>query len=248
MTKLWLIAPILMLAGCGTPPPPPVAALPAPAPAGIARGIDMPTDSRDVGVELAGGGRPDFVARYYRDPASHWPALSAAEAQAVTKAGIKLVAVWESHSHRASYFTYAAGYYDAQAAYRQAKGIGQPAGSAIYFAVDYNAQLPDIMLRVDPYFRGVYDGLSAAAGHPGEYRIGIYGSGAVCDYLKRMRLAQYAWLSNARAWTGYGGFADWDIRQGERSAYLSFSQDSNEGRGDYGSFRVGGTQFALSGL
>src|SRR2546427_6218300 len=42
-------------------------------------------------------------------------------------------------SHRADYFSYGQGYSDAVAAYRQAKGIGQPPGSAIYFAVDFNA-------------------------------------------------------------------------------------------------------------
>ena len=33
-------------------------------------------------------------------------------------------------------------------------------------------------------------------------------------------------------------FTDWNIRQGMRSPSLSFSQDSNEARGEYGSFRV----------
>lgn len=239
MRKLALLVPIVMLSGCGSaPPPPPAATFVAPPLNGMARGIDMPTDARDVSVELRGGAHPDFVARYYRTPDSHWPSLSAAEARMLSAAGIKLVTVWESHSHRPDYFSYASGYYDAVAAYQQARRIGQPPGSAIYFAVDFNAQQPDIIARVDPYFRGVANGLIAAAGHSPEYRVGVYGSGAVCDYLKRMRLAQYAWLSNARAWDGYASFDDWDIRQGGRSPYLSFSQDSNEARGDYGAFKV----------
>ena len=36
----------------------------------------------------------DFVARYYRSPTSHWPSLSASEAQLLL-AGLKIVAVWE---------------------------------------------------------------------------------------------------------------------------------------------------------
>lgn len=212
----------------------------------MASGIDMATDARDVAMELRGGTHPDFVARYYRDPASHWPRLSAAEARMISNAGMKLVTVWESHSGRPDYFTYASGYYDAEAAYAQAKAIGQPPGSAIYFAVDFNAQEPDVLWRIDPYFRGIAAGLAAAAPrHISEYRIGIYGSGLVCDYLKRTHLAQYAWLSNARAWSGYASFDDWDIRQGGRSPYLSFSQDSNEARGDYGGFRVENQYSAL---
>jgi hypothetical protein len=94
------------------------------------------------------------------------------------------------------------------------------------------------MEAVDHYFRGVYDGLQTAAHQGPGYRVGVYGSGAVCDYLKRMHLAQYTWLSNSTAWSGYDSFADWDIRQSGRSPILSFDQDSNEARGEYGSFRV----------
>jgi hypothetical protein len=225
----------LALASCAEAPPPPAA---GPHAAGLAQGIDMATDARDVSQELKGS-KLDFVARYYRDPASRWPTLSAAEAKMLSAAGFRVVAVWESHSHRADYFSYASGYADAVSAYRQARSIGQPAGSAIYFAVDFNAQGPDIRGVVDPYFRGIYAGFrAAAAGRTPEYRVGVYGSGAVCDYLKRMRLAQYAWLSNSTAWAGYGSFADWDIRQGKRLPSLSFMHDANEARGEYGGFQV----------
>src|SRR5437764_5782064 len=88
-----------------------------------------------------------------------------------------------------------------------------------------------------PYFRGIAAGLRAAAGGAPEYRVGVYGSGAVCDYLKRARLAEYAWLSNSTAWSGYASFADWNIRQGKQSPSLSFSHDSNEARGEYGGFQ-----------
>jgi len=230
----WLI-PVLVLAACSAPPAPPV--VEAPRPVGLARGIDLPIDARDVSNELKES-RLDFVARYYRDPASRWPTLSAAEARLVSSAGMSLVAVWESHSHKRDYFSYASGYYDALAAHRQAQAIGQPAGSGIYFAVDFNAQEPDVRGPVDQYFRGVHAGLAAAAGQAREYRVGVYGSGAVCDYLKRSRLAEYAWLSNSTAWSGYDSFTDWNIKQSGRSPLLSFDQDSNEARGEYGSFRV----------
>ena len=235
MKKRGLLLLVLGLAACESAPPSPI--VEAPGPAGLARGIDLPTDARDVSLELKGS-RLDFVARYYRDPASRWPTLSAEEARTVSSAGMSLVAVWESHSHRPDYFSYASGYNDALVAYRQAQTIGQPADSAIYFAVDFNAQQPDIMGPVDQYFRGVAAGLAAAAGHAPEYRVGVYGSGAVCDYMKRARLAQYAWLSNSTAWTGYDDFTDWNIRQSGRSPSLSFDQDENQARGEYGSFQV----------
>src|SRR5204863_1659453 len=68
---LGLLAPIgLALAGCGGKEPPPLAL--GPIAAGVSRGIDMATDSRDVSQELKGSGL-HFVARYYRDPASRLP-------------------------------------------------------------------------------------------------------------------------------------------------------------------------------
>jgi hypothetical protein len=234
MRKLGLLLPVFVLAACASQPPPAVV---APKTVGVARGIDLPIDSRDVSNELKGS-RLDFVARYYRDPASRWPTLSAAEAQMVSSSGMSLVAVWESHSHKRDYFSYASGYSDGMTAHRQAKAIGQPSGTGIYFAVDYNAQEPDVRGPVDQYFRGVHAGLAAAAGQAREYRVGVYGSGAVCDYLKRTRLAEYAWLSNSTAWSGYDSFTDWNIKQSRRSPLLSFDQDSNEARGEFGSFQV----------
>ena len=235
--NLVLMLPILALAACAGGPPP--AVFEAPRGRGMAQGIDLPTDARDVAQELKAS-RLDFVARYYRDPASRWPTLSAAEARMVSAAGMRLVAVWEWHSHRPEYFTYASGYADAIAASGQARGIGQPPGSAIYFAVDFNAREADIGGPVDQYFRGVAAGLRAAARGAPAYRVGVYGSGAVCAYLKRARLAEYAWLSNSTAWSGYGSFADWNIKQGKRSPSLSFSHDWNEARGEYGGFQVAG--------
>jgi hypothetical protein len=244
---LALVAPVgLVLAACGGKEPPPPLALDASG-SGLSRGIDMATDARDVSQELKGSSL-HFVARYYRDPASRLPPLSAEEARAVTAAGKKLVAVWQYKSNKPEHFSYASGQADGMAAHRQAKAVGQPPGTAIYFAVDYNAPEPDVRSLIDPYFRGVAAGLAAAAGKQREYRIGVYSSGAVCSYLKGARLAELTWLSHSRAWAGYGSFTGWDIKQGPRSAALSFDHDMNEARGEFGAFTVKGqSQFTIAG-
>jgi hypothetical protein len=200
------------------------------------QGVDLPTDASDVLGELRTSGLT-FVARYYRDPTSRWPALTAAEAQRLSALGLKIVAVWESHSGSAWYFSYASGYWDGISAYREGVATGQPAGTAIYFAVDFNAG-PANMYQIDQYFRGINAAFAAASrGGPG-YRIGVYGSGAVCDAMTRARLAQYGWLSNAHAWAGYQNYAGWNIRQHGPFASLSFNHDADEARGDYGAFRL----------
>lgn len=238
---LGLLLPLVLVAACdGAPSRPVVTEAPR---GGLSTGIDLATDARDVSLELKGS-RVDFVARYYRHPTSRWPTLTAEEARTVSGMGKHLVAVFESHSHRADYFSYGSGYTDGMAAYRQAKTIGQPPGSAIYFAVDYNAPQSDIAGPVEQYFRGVHAGLAAAAGRKPEYRVGVYGSGAVCRHIKDRRLAEYAWLSGSTAWSGYGSFAEWSIKQHRRSAELSFNHTTNEARGDYGGFKVTATQYS----
>ena len=241
LRKLAPVIPALILAGCATPPPPPPPLPQMPSRAGSGQGIDLATDSSDVLNELQAS-RLEFVARYYRTPESRWPPLSAGEAQRLSALGLKIVAVWEAHSRDASHFSYFYGYNDAMMAYLQARAVDQPPGSAIYFAVDYNAP-PETFAAIDDYFHGVAAGFATAnAGKP-YYAIGVYGSGAVCDEVKRTGLAQYSWLSNSFAWTDSTSYEDWNIRQGERSPDLSFNHDSDEARDEYGAF-----QLASSGL
>ena len=260
--SLWLF-PALILAACGVEPRPPGAAGPMevgnfndlarfeqaqdlPQPRHVRRvatfdrsaysgplGIDLAMDTSNVVEELRGG-RIDFVARYYRDPTSSLPALSPQEALKLASAGVKIVAVWEQNSPDPVNLTYTSGYNDAISAYKQAKAIGQPAGSAIYFAIDYNAH--DLAPALE-YFHGIEAGLAAASGGPSEYKIGVYGSGAVCDAIKRAGLARYSWLTKATSWDGTLDYNDWNIKQGDALPF-SFDNDSNEARGDYGGFRL----------
>jgi hypothetical protein len=206
------------------------------------RGIDLPTDASDVLNELKES-RFEFVARYYRAAESRWPALTPSEAQRLSSLGLKIVAVWEWHSGKPEHFTYASGYSDAVAAYPQARAVGQPAGSAIYFAVDFNAQSIE---PIDEYFRGVAAGLAAASGGNPGYAVGVYGSGAVCAAMKQTGLAQYCWLSNSFAWADSIGYEGWNIRQGAQLPELSFNHDSDEARDQYGAFRIADPGVAIS--
>ena len=229
----------LLLAACAEPAPTITA---PPAASGPPIGIDMATDSSDVLNQLKGS-HLGFVARYYRDPASRWPALSPSEAQRLSSLGLNIVAVLETHSQRPEFFSYSSGYNNALAAYSQARTVGQPPGSAIYFAVDFDARHEALAAVVD-YFRGVNAGLAAAGRGRPAYRIGVYGSGAVCGAVKQARLAQYSWLTNSSAWSGTRSYGDWNIRQTARWPDLSFDHDGDEARDDYGGFRLADYQVA----
>jgi hypothetical protein len=228
---------MLLLAGCIAPPPaPPQAAAPREVLPG--QGVDLATDASGVVNELQAN-HLDFVARYYREPQSRWPALSAGEAQLLSSRGLKIVAVWESRSRDPGHFSYFSGYRDALTAAGEAQAVGQPSGSAIYFAVDYNAPRRSFEY-IDDYFRGVAAGLAAGGSGRMNYAVGVYGSGAVCEAVKDAGLARYTWLSNSLAWEGSARYADWNIMQGGRSAELSFNHDSDAAKDEYGGFEVAG--------
>ncbi len=237
IAKLAPIFPALLLTACYSPlPPEPLSLQVIASPRSVVpgQGIDLATDASDVLNELESS-RVAFVARYYRDPESRWPALSASEARRLSSLGLKIVAVWESHSRDPAHFSYASGFSDAITAYGEARAAGQPAGSAIYFAVDFNALWLE---PIDEYFRGVAAGFAAASGGNAAYAIGVYGSGAVCDGLKGSGLARYTWLSNSIAWVGSATYDGWNIRQGDRSPALSFNHDADEARSEYGAFQL----------
>jgi hypothetical protein len=253
IAKLAPILPVLILAACqGRPSPVPtvgpnqtsdpprsVGSMEAIS-FGSIQGIDLPTDASEVANEVKDS-QIAFVARYYRDPTSRWPALSTSEAQLLSSMGLKIVAVWEPLFPEPEYFSYYSGYNDAIAAYGQAQAVGQPVGSAIYFAIDFNAQELE---PIEQYFHGVAAGFAAASGGKMAYKIGVYGSGDVCDAVKQAGLAQYSWLSNSISWTGSLDYDDWNIRQGEALTELSFNHDSDEAKDDYGGFQVANDNIA----
>ncbi|MBE3589264.1 MAG: DUF1906 domain-containing protein [Firmicutes bacterium] len=114
------------------------------------------------------------------------------EARAITAAGLKIVSVWETDPTRPDYFSFARGRQDGLLALAAARRAGQPAGSAICFAVDYEPRPADLD-RIAAYFRGV-----RAAGGP--YRVGAYGSHAVIARVHAEGLAEFLWQT--AAWSG----------------------------------------------
>ena len=85
---------------------------------------------------------------------------------------------------------------DGRRALQLATDLGQPTGSAIYFAVDSDFVKPLELAGIRDYFQ-------AAAAAIGEgYRIGVYGSGKVGGMLLDRGLAPLVWLSGSMGWSG----------------------------------------------
>jgi hypothetical protein len=173
-----------------------------------------------------------FVARYYRSHKSKLNHLTREEALTIGAAGLSLVAVFEYAGTKASYFTAEQAAMDVKDALAEAAEVGQPMGSAIYFAVDYNATLDDIDGPVTDYFQVVNDKLRP------KFLPGVYGSGATCKAMLAAGLADYAWLSQSVGFLGTPGFTAWSIKQGMPHQFCGLDTDPDDAHGIYGEFNV----------
>lgn len=120
--------------------------------------------SRPGGARLAELG-VKFAARYYSTPGND-KNLTSNEAGDLTRHGIDIVSVFETTGDEAL-GGFRAGTVSANAAYQQATALGQPHGSAIYFAVDFGPNTQEMNTVVE-YFAGI-----ASIHLP--YRVGVYG-------------------------------------------------------------------------
>jgi hypothetical protein len=173
-----------------------------------------------------------FAARYYRSRKSKRDHLTREEALSISAAGLSIVAVFEYAGIRASYFTAAQAEMDVQDALAQVAEVGQPMGSAVYFAVDYNATLDDIAGPVSDYFNVVVDALRP------KYLVGVYGSGATGAAMLKADLADFAWLSQSVGFLGTSGFTSWSIKQGMPHKFCDLDTDPDDAHGLYGGFTV----------
>ncbi|MFK7942253.1 MAG: DUF1906 domain-containing protein [Paracoccaceae bacterium] len=105
---------------------------------------------------------------------------------------------------------------DAEAAVRQARDVGQPQGSAIYFGVDFDfpwesAERATYTAKLTDYFREVNRVLTAAG-----YRTGSYGNGYAHEVLLEAGLVELTWLSPSPAHSGSIDFfrsRNWNLFQ-----------------------------------
>jgi hypothetical protein len=199
------------------------------------RGIDCATPLTEKTARALAAEGFRFAARYLVPPQYAWKRLTRAEAEAITAAGMNIVSVFETSANRPAGGA-AAGKADGAAACREAKEIGQPAGTTIYFAVDYDAGKQD------------YDAIAAylreAAAQLPDYRVGVYGSYAVIEEMARRRACTHFWQTYA--WS-----------RGSRSAHANLYQyrnnvqaggitvDLNESYGNEGWWRLAGKEAKL---
>jgi hypothetical protein len=113
------------------------------------------------------------------------------------EAGLSIATVHQAGGASPESFSKSLGKLDAEYAFSHAiETIGQPAGSAIYFAVDFDCDAHYFDDRVLPYFRAV-EAVANLGGFSRRFEIGAYGNGLVLSGLLEAGLCKYAWLSQS---------------------------------------------------
>jgi len=163
-------------------------------------GMDASVDCTTLGSCIVSAGMK-FAARYYSRFAKK--AMAPAEGRALSNAGLKLVVVYQDKQNSIEFFSSAEGKASAQRALDQAQALGQPSGTNIYFAVDFDPTADQVRGAVSDYFLAVNQAFRAANL---KYTIGVYGSGLTCRLLRDASLAQFAWLSQSTGFREYASF------------------------------------------
>jgi hypothetical protein len=176
------------------------------------------------------------IIRYYdhEDETLPGKTLRRAERDLILSNGFKTAVVFQHHNDQFASFTPLRGSQDAERSIALASENSQPQGSTIYFGVDGPwKELSNIMA----YFREVYARL-VRTGH----RVGVYGSGLVCNALLANGLAETCWLAAPTAWPEYHAYyqtRNWGLAQLRPTQCGGRSVDFNlvNGTGtDYGQF------------
>lgn len=147
-----------------------------------------------------------FVCRYLSPPGNA-KNVTKAEAEAIAKAGLDLVLVWEENGdepitgHASTGRGAPAGVQDARLAAAEAAAAGVPAAAPIFFALDRD---PTVLTAADwAAVEGYFQGARSALG---KGRVGAYGGYALIKRLFDKKLIDYGWQTYA--WSG----GQWDAR------------------------------------
>lgn len=144
----------------------------------MAHVLDTTRDCLNLATCLKQQGYTTLI-RYYCRADITWKRMMPKEAVALSRAGLKLAAVYQNRQNQPQDFSEAKGKAAGRDAYDYAENsIFQPAGSAIYFSVDFDPSEAVVKNNVVPFFAGIKKAFKEAAGGGApDYKIGVYGSG-----------------------------------------------------------------------
>ena len=210
--------------------------------------IDTPSSTKSKVTCLRSQGVRTVIRYYNFSNSGIFPnkRLELPEAEALAAKGMRMAIVFQQRQDRVADFSEAKGFAAGRTAFRHAQhSIGQPAGSGIYFSVDFDANNNEIANHIIPYFEGVRRAFDEESGGNSDYRIGLYGSGLVSSTLTNRGLIQLTWLAMSRGFRGTREALDaGEFHLAQRAPATTLCglgvdfNDSNPNRPDFGDFTI----------
>ncbi len=210
--------------------------------------IDVPLDVAEYADDISRRGVKTVIRYYNHRNSSRLPSkrLEPHEATALERAGLSLAVVFQQRGGASGHIEdldAQSGRADAQRALELSNNIGQPNGSAIYFAVDHDYFRQSEIQQIVPYFEEIKRALDA------NFRVGVYGSGTIGRAMLDRQLADLVWLAGAAGWSGTRDMLstdDWAMFQKYPHKTWpggAFQYDGNivsPAHADFGQFRTSG--------
>jgi Domain of unknown function (DUF1906) len=143
------------------------------------------------------------IIRYYdhEDETLPGKTLRRGERDIIVTNGFRVAVVFQHRNNQFASFTALRGRRDAARSLLLAAENSQPKGSAIYFGVDGPWKTPSELTNIMAYFHEVSAMLIGAG-----YRVGVYGSGRICNTLLASGLAELCWLAAPTSWPDYDDY------------------------------------------
>lgn len=164
------------------------------------------TTGFDTSHQLLGGKAAAAVQRGYTHVGRYLVGengkyLCAPEIAELRAAGLRLAPIYQRFNDKVAYLTRDNGMTEGLEALVRGRVLGLPAGSIIYFSVDFDATGDVVSGAVAEYFGGVKEIMDAVAFY--NFRIGVYATRNVCQVMIDRGLAVAAYVSGMS--TGYSG-------------------------------------------
>lgn len=206
----------------------------------MALGCDTATNVTAARLTTLTNNNFTFVGRYLNRVEGYQDGLTSAEVTRISNGGLFIVSLFQI-SKSLDHFTNSNGVNDAETAVGLAKELGQTSSTPIYFAVDRDMTSSQITSYVVPYFQGILSVLNNGTKNPNSYKLGVYGSRAVCSYIRGTYSAttRYTFIVD-NSWQGT--FNDWNLRQynfntvvgsGSGSINVDYVESSSNGGGGW---------------
>jgi hypothetical protein len=180
------------------------------------------------------------IIRYYdhEDETLPGKTLRRGERDAIVMNGFKMGVVFQHRNNKFASFTALRGRQDAERSLTLAAENAQPRGSAVYFGVDGPWSGSYELAAIMAYFREVNARMAGSG-----YRVGVYGSGLVCNALLASGLAELCWLAAPTSWPDFSAWYQikrWNLVQlpttqcGGRSVDFNLANSSAAEYGQFG--------------